>query len=154
MSRRPPISTLFPHTTLSRPPDAGAASRWKGKVDWYLVMDESEGDAPMTFQQPQQSQQPNIPAFLLNWRTSAAGAVPILLALADLLNQLTSGHLDPNHLYADLGAISMGLGLVGGRDGRKERGQTANPTRGCRASTDLDPRGDRQPHGDGQFLHG
>jgi hypothetical protein len=100
-------------------PDAGAASRWKGKVDWYLVMDESEGDAPMTFQQPQQSQQPNIPAFLLNWRTSAAGAVPILLALADLLNQLTSGHLDPNHLYADLGAISMGLGLVGAQDGRK-----------------------------------
>ena len=64
-------------------------------------------------------QMPAIPAFMINWKTSAAGAIPILLAVVDILQQLTSGHFDQTHLYADLGAFAAGFGLVGAQDAKK-----------------------------------
>jgi hypothetical protein len=92
----------------------------KGKVDWWFATDFATGDQPPTGETNMPSQEtPNIPSFLVNWKTSAAGLVPMLLALADLITQITSGHLDPNHVYADLGALAVGLGLVGASDAKK-----------------------------------
>jgi hypothetical protein len=94
----------------------------KGKVDWsFATGNEPAMSATGEMQMPldQTNSPPNIPAFLINWKTSAAGAIPILLACVDILQQLTSGHFDQTHLYADLGAIAAGFGLVGAQDSKK-----------------------------------
>lgn len=68
---------------------------------------------------PGNANPPQIPAFLVNWKTSAAGAIPILLACVDILQMISSGHFDQTHLYADLGAFAAGFGLVGAQDSKK-----------------------------------
>ena len=96
----------------------------KGKVDWCFASGNepataSQGETQMSLPTNQTNVPPNIPPFLINWKTSAAGAIPILLAVVDLLQMLTSGHFDQAHLLADFGAFAAGFGLVGAQDGKK-----------------------------------
>jgi hypothetical protein len=57
-----------------------------------------------------------VTSILTNWKTSLAGAVPILGALTDLAAMASSGHWDGNHLLADLTALGAGVGLLFAKD--------------------------------------
>jgi hypothetical protein len=53
---------------------------------------------------------------VVNWRTSLMGVAMIFTAIGDILNQLSTGHLDGEHLLADVGAITGGVGLIFAKD--------------------------------------
>jgi hypothetical protein len=57
-----------------------------------------------------------------NPRTTFAGIFTALGALADAGYQLSTGHVDPERLWLDMGVIAGGLGLVAAKDG------ATNPT--------------------------
>jgi hypothetical protein len=60
-------------------------------------------------------------ALLTNWKTSLAGAVPVLGALTDLATMASSGHWDGNHLLADMTALGAGIGLLFAKDATAQR---------------------------------
>ena len=55
---------------------------------------------------------------LTNWKTSLAGVSMILGALADVAHQAATGQGDPNRLWADVMAVSGGVGLLFARDAK------------------------------------
>jgi hypothetical protein len=55
---------------------------------------------------------------LTNWKTSLAGVSMILGALADVAHQAATGQGDPNRLWANVMAVSGGVGLLFARDAK------------------------------------
>lgn len=51
-----------------------------------------------------------------NWKTTAAGGAGVLMALADILTQLSGGPFDSTHLLADITSIITAVGLMFAKD--------------------------------------
>lgn len=53
---------------------------------------------------------------LTSWKTSVAGAAAAVLALGDILLQLSHGNLDQQKLMEDIAIIAAGLGAIFAKD--------------------------------------